>query len=54
MISLIWNLKYDTNELVYKRKTDSEIENTLVAKAETFERGMNCEFGVSSNNIWQG
>ena len=47
MISLIWNLKYDTNELIYKRKTDSETQNTLVAKAKGFEGGMNCEFGIS-------
>ena len=26
----MWNLKYDTNELSYKRKTDSDIENKLM------------------------
>ena len=25
-----WNLKYDTNEPIYKTKTDSDVENRLV------------------------
>ena len=28
MISLMWNLKYDTNEHAYERKTDSHIQRT--------------------------
>ena len=27
----MWNVKYDTNELIYERKTDSDIEDRLVA-----------------------
>ena len=31
----MWNLKYDTNELIYQTETDSDIENRLVvAKGE--------------------
>ena len=26
----MWNLKYDTNELIYERETDSQTENRLV------------------------
>ena len=31
----MWNLKYDTKELIYETETDSDIENKLVvAKGE--------------------
>ena len=31
----MWNLKYDTNEPIYKTETDTDIENRLVvAKGE--------------------
>ena len=31
----MWNLKYDTNELIYETEIDSNIENrTVVAKGE--------------------
>ena len=34
-IAYIWNLKYDTNELIYETETDLDIENRLlVAKGE--------------------
>ena len=34
-ISYMWNLKYDTNELIYETETDSDIENRpVVAKGE--------------------
>ena len=34
----MWNLKYDTNQLIYKTETDSDIENKcMVTKGE---RGM--------------
>ena len=26
----MWTLKYDTNELIYERETDSDTENNLV------------------------
>ena len=39
----MWNLKYDTNELVYKRERLTDIENRLVvAKGELV-----WEFGIS-------
>ena len=42
----MWNLKYDTNELIYE--TDSQTENRLVvAKGKGDEGGMDWEFGVS-------
>ena len=25
----MWSLKYDTNELIYRRETDTDIENKL-------------------------
>ena len=28
MISLMWNLKYDTNELIYETETDSQTQKT--------------------------
>ena len=28
-ITYMWNLKYDTNELIYKTETDSQTENKL-------------------------
>ena len=31
MISQMWNLKCDTNELIYKTEIDSDIENKLMA-----------------------
>ena len=44
----MWNLKYDTNELIYETETDSDIENRLVvAKGEGGEGGKDSEFGIS-------
>ena len=37
----MWNLKYDTNKLIYETDTDSQIENILVpAKGEGVGRGI--------------
>ena len=42
----MWNLKYDTNELIYKTVTD--IENRLVvAKGKWDGGGMDWEFGTN-------
>ena len=39
-ITYIWNLKYDTDELIYKTETDSDMENRpVVAKVETWGGG---------------
>ena len=44
----MWNLKYDTNEHIYKTNRLTDIENRLVvAKGEEGEGGMDWEFGVS-------
>ena len=44
----MWNLKYDTNELINKTETDSDMENRLgVAKGERSEGRMEWEFGIS-------
>ena len=35
----MWNLKYDTNELIYETKRDSHIENkVMVTKGERDQR----------------
>ena len=42
----MWNLKYDTNELIYETERDSE-NRLVVAKGEGVWGGMEWEFGVS-------
>ena len=45
----MWNLKYGTDEPVYRTETDSDMESRLVvAKGTEGGNGMDCEFGVSS------
>ena len=47
-IVYIWNLKYVTNEPIYRTETDSDMENRLVvAKGEGGGSGMDWEFRVS-------
>ena len=48
-ITYTWNLKYNTNELIYETETDSQdIENRLVgAKEVGTGRRMQWEFGIS-------
>ena len=44
----MWNLKYDTNELIYETEIDSHTENRLVvAKEKGGGRRMPREFRVS-------
>ena len=44
----MWNLKYDTNELIYEINRITDIENRLVvAKGERGLGEMEWEFGVS-------
>jgi len=45
----MWNLKYDTNESVYKTETDSQTERTDLRQSREREdvRGMKWEVGVS-------
>ena len=44
------NLKYDTNELIYKAEKDSENKLTGT-KGETQEEGINQEFGISTYKL---
>ena len=44
----MWDLKYDTNESIYKREIDSQTENRLVvAKGEVGRGQKDWGFGVS-------
>ena len=44
----MWNLKYDTNELIYKTETDSQTQRTdLWLPRQWGWRGMDREFGIS-------
>ena len=40
----MWNLKYDTNELIYKTETDSQTQRTDLWLPRG---GMDWEFGIS-------
>ena len=46
-ITYIWNLKYNTNELIYESETDSHIENRLVAAKGGEQGRVGWEFGTS-------
>ena len=39
-ITYMWNLKYNTNQHIYKTKTDSQIENRLVIAKREKREGM--------------
>ena len=45
-ITEMWNLKYDTNELIYEIETDSHREQTCTCQGWG-QKGMNWDFGVS-------
>ena len=48
----MWNLKYDTNELISETEADSDLENRLVIVQEKEFRGrMEWEAGVSSYRL---
>ena len=40
----MWNLKYDTNELIYETETDSQTQRTRERRSRG---GMDWEFGIS-------
>ena len=49
-ITCKWNLKQDTNKLIYK--TDSQTQNRLMAaKGDRGEGGMEWEFGISRRKL---
>ena len=44
----MWNLKYDTNELIYKTNRFTDIENkVMVTIVEKVWGGINQEFGIT-------
>ena len=49
----MWNLKYNTNQHIYKTKIDSDIENRLMA-AKVGGRGGNESLGLAEANIYIG
>ena len=49
----MWNLKYDTNEPIYKTETDSDIENRLVvAKGKGVGEGWSGSLGLADANYY--
>ena len=49
----MWNLKYDTSELVYETETDSRRrEQTIVAKGLGAERGGIWSLGLADANCY--
>ena len=45
----MWNLKYDTNELIWETETDSQIQRTdlWLPRGRKDGEGMEWDFGVS-------
>ena len=43
----MWNLKKNTNELIFKTETDSQTENKLKVTKGEKEGGINWEFGIN-------
>ena len=49
----MWNLKCNTNELIYKTETDSHIENKLVvAKVGGWGEGWTGSLGLADANYY--
>ena len=42
----MWNLKYDTNELIYKTETDSQRTDLWLLRGRGSGGGMDWEFGI--------
>ena len=50
----MWNLKYNTNELIYTAETDSQIiEHTYGCQGEGDEGGMDWEFVIRTYKVLQ-
>ena len=49
----MWNLKYDTNELIYETETDTWVQRTDLwfPRGREGERGMDWESGTSRCNL---
>ena len=48
----MWNVKYDTNELIYERKTDSDIEDRLVARGKGNREGWIESWGLANASYY--
>ena len=49
----MWNLKYDTNELIYKTNRLTDIENKLmVTKGESGREGLIRSLGLADTNYY--
>ena len=46
----MWNLKYDTSELIYETETDSDIENRLVVAKVGVGEGWIGSLGLADAN----
>ena len=49
-ITYMWSLKYDTNELIYKTETDTDIENRFVVAKEVGWLGLIGSLGLADAN----
>ena len=47
----MWNLKYNTSELIYKTEADSNMKNRFVVAKGVGGGGMNWKFGISRRNL---
>ena len=50
-VTYIWNLKYDTNELIYKTETHRHREQTCECLGGEGRRGMDWKFGISRGQL---
>ena len=52
-ITYMWNLKYDTNEPIFKTETDSQTQRTdfWLQRGRWGWRGMDWEFGISRRKL---
>ena len=50
----MWNLKYDTNELIYKTETDSQTQRTVLwlSRGRWGWGGMDWKFGLADANYY--
>ena len=53
-ITFMWNLKYDTSELLYETEIDSQIQRTDLWLPRGMEGwgGMDWEFGIGKCKLW--
>ena len=51
-IAYMWNLKYDTNELICETEEDSQREQTVVAKGEGGGGGMDWELAGANYSMY--